>query len=81
MDLIDRDPQIAALINSEKIRLGNTLDLIAAESHTPASVMEALGSIFNTKTIEGYPGKRFHAGCEFADRVEEIAIERAMQFY
>ena len=47
------DPEIAALIRREESRIGATLDLIAAESHMPLSVMEAMGSILNTKTIEG----------------------------
>ena len=71
------DPQIAALIQEEAQRIENTLNLIAAENHSPPSIMEVLGSVFNTKTIEGYPGKRFHAGCVNADKVENIAITRA----
>ena len=60
------DPVVAELIRNEQSRIENTLDLIAAENHSPLSIMEALGSIFNTKTTEGYPGKRFHAGCIYA---------------
>lgn len=75
------DPEIAALIQREESRIGATLDLIAAESHMPASVMEAMGSIFNTKAIEGYPGKRFHAGCVHADEVEALAVSRAKELF
>ena len=75
------DPEIAALIQEEEHRIENTLNLIAAENHCPASIMETLGSVFNTKTIEGYPGKRFHAGCVNADRVENIAIARAKTLF
>ncbi|KIX13760.1 serine hydroxymethyltransferase [Dethiosulfatarculus sandiegensis] len=75
------DPVVAELIQREETRIENTLDLIAAENHSPLSVAEALGSIFNTKTIEGYPGKRFHAGCENADEVENLAIERAKELF
>ncbi|MCE5336200.1 MAG: serine hydroxymethyltransferase [Desulfobacteraceae bacterium] len=75
------DPEIAALVAQEESRIEHTLNLIAAESHSPRSIMEALGSIFNTKTIEGYPGKRFHAGCAFADQVEDLAIERAKKLF
>ena len=65
------DPQIAALIEKEEIRIEETLDLIAAENHSPRSIMEVLGSILNTKTIEGYPGRRFHAGCVNVDEIED----------
>ncbi|MFC1504897.1 serine hydroxymethyltransferase [Thermodesulfobacteriota bacterium] len=75
------DIQIATLIDREANRIENTLDLIAAENHSPPAVMEALGSIFNTKTIEGYPGRRFHAGCRYADEVEQLAIDRAREIF
>jgi glycine hydroxymethyltransferase len=75
------DPQIAALIDKERIRIEETLDMIAAENHAPKSVMEVLGSILNTKTIEGYPGKRFHAGCEHVDEIENIAVRRARELF
>ena len=65
------DPRIAALIDKERIRIEETLDMITAENHAPPSVMEVLGSILNTKTIDGYPGKRFHAGCEHVDQIED----------
>lgn len=71
------DLKIADLIHKEARRLEETLDLIAAENHSPLAVMEALGSVFNTKTIEGYPGRRYHAGCVNADAVEHLAISRA----
>jgi len=61
--------------------LEETLDLIAAENHSPPAIMEALGSVFNTKTIEGYPGKRYHAGCVNADGVERLAISRAKTLF
>ncbi len=75
------DAQIAALIDQEAERIEKTLNLIAAENHSPPAVMEALGSIFNTKTIEGYPGRRFHAGCRHADEVELLAIDRARELF
>jgi len=71
------DPEIAELAGKEETRLESTLDLIAAENHCPCSILEVMGSVFNTKTIEGYPGNRFHAGCEYVDMVENLAIERA----
>jgi glycine hydroxymethyltransferase len=75
------DPEIADLALKEEARIENTLNLIAAENHAPKSVMEIMGSIFNTKTIEGYPGHRFHAGCEYVDMVERLAIHRAMKLF
>ena len=75
------DPEVAALIGKEEARIETTLDLIAAENHSPRSIMEALGSIFNTKTIEGYPGKRFHSGCIYADEVENLAITRCKELF
>jgi glycine hydroxymethyltransferase len=79
--LLKDDPEVAALITREELRIESTLDLIAAENHSPRSVMEALGSIFNTKTIEGYPGKRFHAGCVYADDIENLAISRGKELF
>ena len=70
------DPDMAALIEREQARIEQTLDLIAAENHAPGSIMETLGSVFTTKTIEGYPGNRYHAGCGNADEVERLAISR-----
>jgi glycine hydroxymethyltransferase len=79
--LQQEDPKIADLIHKERRRLEETLDLIAAENHSPPAIMEALGSVFNTKTIEGYPGKRYHAGCVNADGVERLAISRAKTLF
>jgi glycine hydroxymethyltransferase len=81
LHLLRDDPEIAALVEKEESRIENTLDLIAAENHSPRSIMEALGSVFNTKTIEGYPGKRFHAGCIYADEVENLAISRGRELF
>ncbi len=74
--LLRDDPEMAGLVKREEERIDNTLNLIAAENHSPRSIMEIMGSIFNTKTIEGYPGNRYHAGCEHVDTVERLAIER-----
>jgi glycine hydroxymethyltransferase len=79
--LLSDDPEVAALAQKEELRIETTLDLIAAENHCPRSIMEALGSIFNTKTIEGYPGKRFHAGCIYADDIENLAIARGKELF
>lgn len=75
--LLRDDPEMAKLVKQEEARIDSTLNLIAAENHSPRSIMEIMGSIFNTKTIEGYPGNRHHAGCKHVDSVENLAIERA----
>ncbi|RLC30405.1 MAG: serine hydroxymethyltransferase, partial [Deltaproteobacteria bacterium] len=75
------DPEIAVLVKKEEERIENTLDLIAAENHSPRSIMEVLGSVLNTKTIEGYPGKRFHAGCTHVDEIENLAVTRGKALF
>ena len=75
------DPDLAKLVSDEKNRLETTLNLIAAENHSPQSVLEIMGSVFNTKTIEGYPGKRFHSGCIHVDKVENLAIARGKSLF
>ena len=81
LNLIKDDPELAELVYNEENRLETTLNLIAAENHSPQSILEIMGSVFNTKTIEGYPGKRFHAGCIQADMVETLAIERGKKLF
>jgi glycine hydroxymethyltransferase len=75
------DPEVASLVDREERRIAETLDLIAAENHPPASILEAQGSIFTTKTLEGYPGHRFHAGCVHADALERLGISRARSLF
>jgi glycine hydroxymethyltransferase len=75
------DPRLADLIELEERRRATTLDLIAAESDMPAAVREALGSIFASKTAEGYSGHRYHRGTRFADEVENLAIDRAKALF
>jgi glycine hydroxymethyltransferase len=79
--LIEDDPEVARIIRDEESRVENTLDLIAAENHAPASILEAQGSIFNLKAAEGFPGNRFHAGCRHADELEQLAISRAKDLF
>ena len=79
--LTSDDPEVAAIIDREATRIENTIDLVAAENHCPRSLMEALGSVFNMKAAEGYPGKRFHAGCMHADELEVLAITRAKRLF
>ena len=75
------DPEVDQLIRREESRIENTLDLIAAENHAPRSILEAQGSIFSTKAAEGYPGRRFHAGCVHVDELESLAISRAERLF
>ncbi|MBU8910420.1 MAG: serine hydroxymethyltransferase [Desulfobacterales bacterium] len=75
------DPDLARLVSDEENRLETTLNLIAAENHSPQSILEIMGSVFNTKTIEGYPGKRFHSGCIHVDKVENLAITRGKSLF
>jgi glycine hydroxymethyltransferase len=82
MALIDNaDPAVAALIRRERARQEDTLNLIAAENTSPAAVLEALGSAFNNKTAEGYPGRRYHTGCRVTDELEQLAVERAKALF
>ncbi len=75
------DPQILQLILQEEVRIENTLDLVSSESHMPRSILEEMGSVLNHKTIEGYPGKRYHAGCEYVDVIETLAINRMKELF
>ena len=79
--LANDDPELAKLVINEESRLETTLNLIAAENHSPQSILEIMGSVFNTKTIEGYPGKRFHSGCIHVDKVENLAITRGKSLF
>jgi len=82
MRLIEKeDPAVAALIQAERNRQETTLNLIAAENTAPAAVLEALGSAFNNKTAEGYPGRRYHTGCRVTDELEQLAVERAKTLF
>ncbi len=75
------DPEVARIIKTEKDRLEDTLDLIAAENYPPESILEAQGSVFSIKAAEGYPGNRFHAGCVHSDALETLAVERAKALF
>jgi glycine hydroxymethyltransferase len=79
--LSDRDPQIAAAIEHETRRQHEGLELIASENFVSEAVLEATGSVFTNKYAEGYPGKRYYGGCEFADVVENLARDRAKQLF
>lgn len=75
------DPAVAALIHKERERQELSLNLIAAENTAPAAILEAVGSSFNNKTAEGYPARRYHTGCEVADDLERLAIDRAKTLF
>jgi glycine hydroxymethyltransferase len=79
--LPDDDPELVGIIREEESRIENTLDLIAAENHPPPSILEAQGSVFTLKAAEGYPGNRFHAGCQFVDELERLAVQRAKTLF
>src|SRR5436309_3916241 len=75
------DPQIADLLRDEARRQATGLELIPSENLVSEAVLEAMGSIFTNKYAEGYPGKRYYGGCEFADKVEQLAIDRAKELF
>ena len=75
------DEEIFNQINNELERQNNHLEMIASENFTFPEVMEATGSIFTNKYAEGYPNKRYYGGCEFADKIEQIAIDRACKLF
>ncbi|MDE3198968.1 MAG: serine hydroxymethyltransferase [Acidobacteriota bacterium] len=79
--LAETDPGIYRLIQKEAERQHGQLELIASENFTSEAVLEATGSVFTNKYAEGYPGKRYYGGCEYADEVETIARERAKKLF
>ncbi|HSM54446.1 MAG TPA: serine hydroxymethyltransferase [Erythrobacter sp.] len=79
--LAQADPEVAAAIANELKRQQNKIELIASENIASTAVLEATGSVFSNKYAEGYPGKRYYGGCDYADVVETLAIERAMQLF
>ncbi|WP_197676905.1 serine hydroxymethyltransferase [Erythrobacter sp. HL-111] len=80
-DLATADPEIAAAIASELGRQRDKIELIASENIASRAVLEATGSVFTNKYAEGYPGKRYYGGCDYADVVESLAIERAKSLF
>ncbi len=75
------DPDIANLLRDEARRQATGLELIPSENLVSEAVLEAMGSIFTNKYAEGYPGKRYYGGCEYADKVEQLAIDRARELF
>lgn len=80
-DLQHVDPEIAAIIASERQRQEEHLELIASENFTSPAVIQAVGSVLTNKYAEGYPQKRYYGGCTFVDQVESLAIERAKALF
>ncbi|KAA8552447.1 MULTISPECIES: serine hydroxymethyltransferase [Pseudomonas] len=80
-NLAERDPLIFKALNDEKKRQQGQIELIASENSVSLASLEALGSVITNKTVEGYPGKRFHGGADFADVVEQAAIDRAKELF
>jgi glycine hydroxymethyltransferase len=75
------DPEIADIIEKERLRQQNGLELIASENLVSHAVLEAMGSIMTNKYAEGYPGKRYYGGCEFYDMAENLARERLKKLF
>ncbi|PGF14732.1 serine hydroxymethyltransferase [Natrinema sp. CBA1119] len=77
----DVDPAVADALEGEVDRQRETLQMIASENHASEAVIDAQGSALTNKYAEGYPGERYYGGCEFADEVEELAIDRATELF
>jgi len=80
-NLATADKEVFEIIENELTRQTNHLEMIASENFTSPAVMEAMGSVFTNKYAEGYPAKRYYGGCEYADKVEQLAIDRAKEIF
>ncbi|QCT94810.1 serine hydroxymethyltransferase [Caminibacter mediatlanticus TB-2] len=81
MSLRDYDIDVYSILEKELKRQTDHLEMIASENFTLPEVMEAQGSVFTNKYAEGYPNKRYYGGCEYADLVEQLAIDRAKELF
>ena len=81
LPLAQADPDVAAAIDRETLRQHEGLEMIASENFVSEAVLEAAGSVFTNKYAEGYPGRRYYGGCEYADVVENLARDRARQLF
>ena len=79
--LAQADPEVAAAIEHETLRQHEGLEMIASENFVSEAVLEAAGSVFTNKYAEGYPGRRYYGGCEYADVVENLARDRALKIF
>jgi glycine hydroxymethyltransferase len=81
LTLAQVDPEVAAALDQETLRQHEGLEMIASENFVSEAVLEAAGSVFTNKYAEGYPGRRYYGGCEYADIVENLARDRARQLF
>jgi glycine hydroxymethyltransferase len=81
LSLAQADPEVAAAVDHETFRQHEGLEMIASENFVSEAVLEAAGSVFTNKYAEGYPGRRYYGGCEYADVVENLARDRAKQIF
>lgn len=81
ISLQKQDPLLFKLMEQEKVRQEEHIELIASENYTSEAVMEAQGSVLTNKYAEGYPGKRYYGGCAYVDQVEQLAIDRAKEIF
>jgi glycine hydroxymethyltransferase len=75
------DPELAQVIEKERQRQEDHIELIASENHVSPAVLEAQGSVLTNKYAEGYPGKRYYGGCEYVDMAEQLAIDRVKTLF
>ena len=80
-EIVNVDPEIAALIEKEEERQEERVELIASENFVSKAVMAAMGSPLTNKYAEGYPGKRYYGGCENVDQIEQLAIDRVKELF
>ncbi|MEG6512003.1 serine hydroxymethyltransferase [Desulforamulus ruminis] len=76
-----QDPEAAEIVELERMRQNRKIELIASENFTSQVVMAAQGSVLTNKYAEGYPGKRYYGGCEYVDKMENLAIQRAQKLF
>lgn len=81
MDIKTQDSEVNKILDGEKLRQKEGLEMIASENYVSEAVLEAMGSIFTNKYSEGYPGKRYYGGQEFSDKIESLAQKRALELF
>ncbi|MEZ6052708.1 MAG: hypothetical protein R3B91_06975 [Planctomycetaceae bacterium] len=79
--IAESDPAVFDAIQHEQLRQVEGLELIASENYTSAAIQQAAGTVFTNKYAEGYPGRRYYGGCEYADVVENLARDRACELF
>nr|MCS5679871.1 serine hydroxymethyltransferase [Acidimicrobiales bacterium] len=82
MNILEQeDPDVWSAVAAEQVRQQDGLEMIASENFTSPAVMQAVGSVLTNKYAEGYPGRRYYGGCEFVDKVEDLARDRLKQVF